>query len=76
MDEDKWTRATPPDPEKDEWQKIWSAIEKAEKSWLITGPIYAIVSNWKALAVVVAAAAWINKPEILQAITVLFGGAP
>lgn len=63
-------------PEESEWHAIWSALEKAEKGWIITGPVYAIVSNWKALLVIAAVIVWINSPEIVSALRVLIGGAP
>lgn len=60
-------------PEESEWHAIWSALEKADKSWIITGPIYAVVSNWKALLVIFAVITWVNSPEILAALKTLMG---
>lgn len=65
-------RRTPPDD--DEWPGVWAALEKAEKGWLITGPVHAVVSNWKAIAVVLAVIAWFSKPEIIAAFRIIVGG--
>ena len=73
-DDDKFNRTTP--PEDHEWPIVYSAIEKANKAWIVVGPIHAIVTNWKFLLGAIAAAAWINRPEIVSALSVLIGGAP
>jgi hypothetical protein len=74
MDDDEYTRNTP--PEETEWHKIWASVERSNKAWLIVGPIHAVATNWKFLLGAVAAAAWFNRPEITQALTVILGGAP
>lgn len=61
---DKYGRKEP--PEHDEWIDIWHSLEKADRGWIITGPIYAIVSNWKALVVIFLFIAWLNSPDILD----------
>jgi len=54
----------PDDPEG--WERIWNAVEKAEKIWTYGGggAIVAIVSNWKALIVILAVLGLFNSPEI------------
>ena len=64
-------RETP--PEDHEWPGIWEALEKAEKGWIITGPVHAVVTNWKALAVVAGVVAWVNRPGIMEALSTLVG---
>lgn len=57
-------RKTP--PEEDDWLHIWDGIDKAHKSWIITGPLHAVVSNWKALLVIFAILMTLNGPEIID----------
>lgn len=58
-------RGKPPDDD-DDWLHIWDGVDKAHKSWIVTGPIHAVVSNWKALAVIGAALMALNGPEIIE----------
>ena len=71
-EDDKYGRKEPPEPH--EWHDIWKSLEKSDKGWIITGPIYAVVSNWKALVVIALLLAWINSPEILNIFSRLRGG--
>ena len=64
-------RSTP--PEDHEWGGIWKALDRANKSWIVTGPIYAAVTNWKAFAIIVGIVVWLNRPEIVAAIRTLSG---
>lgn len=73
-DKDPFGRKEPPN--EDEWPRIWKAIERSEMSWIIIGPLHAVVSNWKALVVIAGIIVWINSPEIVAALAVLFGGTP
>ena len=77
MSDDLETGRTTP-PTDDEWPHIWKKLERADslssKAWVIVGPVYAVVTNWKAIAIIVAGVAWLNRPEILAAIAVLVGG--
>lgn len=75
MSEDKHPGRTTP-PEDDEWSYIWAAAEKAHLSWIVTGPLVAVVSNWKAWAVAVAIYVFIRSPDILAALDTLTGAAP
>lgn len=67
-------RKTP--PEEHEWAGIWDALEKADKGWIVTGPIHAVVSNWKALCVIAAIIVFINGPEIMAIINQFFRVVP
>ena len=65
----------PPDtPES--WQRLHRAAWRADQTWLISRPIVAVVSNWKALAAIVVILAWINRPEIIAAIKTIVGAMP
>lgn len=64
-------RETP--PEDHEWPGIWRALDRANKSWIVTGPIHAAVTNWKAFAIIMGIVVWINRPEIVAAIRTLSG---
>jgi hypothetical protein len=57
----------------DEWRVIRSGVDKAHKSWMVVGPVHAVVTNWRALAVVGIVLAWLNRPGIAEALAVLFG---
>lgn len=70
-DKDKYGRKDPPEPH--EWPAIWRALERSDKGWIITGPIYAVVSNWKALLVIAGVIVWINSPELVAYLSSLMG---
>lgn len=72
-DDDVTARKTPPVDEK-EWAYLWRGAHRANISWPIVGPIYAFVVNWKAWAIGLAFLLWINRPEVLAALTTLMGG--
>lgn len=70
-DDDYTTRKSP--PEEHEWPHIWRGIDRAHKSWLITGPLYAAVTNWKAWAIIAAIVAAFNSPEIASIVQIVRG---
>jgi hypothetical protein len=60
-------RSTP--PTKDEWPEVWETLKMAR---LILSPIYAVITNWRALAIVAVFVVWMNNPKLiafLQSIT-------
>lgn len=59
------------DPE--ERKKMRLSHERVGLIWPIIRPIHAVVSNWKALALVVATVIYLNRPEIISALRVLAG---
>ncbi|MEY1555337.1 hypothetical protein AB3Y40_06845 [Yoonia sp. R2331] len=65
-------RKTP--PEDHEWPGIWEALEKSNKGWIITGPIHAVATNWKALLVIAGIVLWINSPELVAYLRAVLGG--
>lgn len=68
------TRKTPPEKD-EEWQVIWAAAYRANAMWKAGGgAVSTVVANWKFWAAVVAIVAWINRPEIAQALQTLVGG--
>jgi len=65
----------PPDnrerpPHETEWPWLWDKADKANKSWMIIGPIHAAVTNWRAWVIIGAIVAWIRGPELLDIIKV------
>ena len=70
---DHTTRKTPPEPK--EWQMIWIAVDRSNKTWTITGPIHAVKSNWKALVATGLFVLWLNSPKVLAALAALIPGA-
>ncbi len=77
MSDDLETGRTTP-PKDEEWASIWKKLDRADslssKAWVIVGPIYAVVTNWKALGLIIAGVAWLNRPEIIAALTTIAGG--
>lgn len=66
-------RKTPPDDH--EWHGIWEALDKANKSWLITAPFHAVVTNWKAILIVGVLIVYINSEELITFLkSMMFGG--
>ena len=72
-DDDISTRKNAPDQK--EWPTVWRAVDRANKSWLITGPIHAVVTNWKALGVIGVLVLWLNSPKVIAAVAALLPGA-
>ena len=72
-DEEAAARRDTPPATAGEWAMVWLAIERIDKAWTVVGPVYAVVSNWKALLFVFAFVAWINRPGIAEAIRVIVG---
>ncbi len=57
----------------DEWRYIWLGAERANRAGPVIDPIYAVVTNWKAIAIVIIVILWLNKPEIITALQTIFG---
>jgi len=57
----------------EEWRVIRAGVDKAHKSWVVVGPIHAVVTNWRALIVILVGAAWLNRPGIQEALQALVG---
>lgn len=62
----------PPETEED-WADLWEGSQKAHKAWVVVGPIYAVATNWKALAITVLFIVAINSEEALTFIRSLPG---
>lgn len=67
-------RQTPPETD-EEWQRIWQAVDYAEKSFAVSGPVYAVVSNWKPWAIGIGLFMWLQRTEVLAALEVILGVA-
>jgi hypothetical protein len=72
---DPTERKTPPESS-DEWAFLWRGAERANEAWIVTGPVVAVIRNWKAWAIGLAFFLWINRPDILAALTTIMGGKP
>lgn len=70
-DDDKYGRKDPPEPH--EWPAIWRSLEKSDKGWIITGPIYAVVKNWKALVVIAGLLIAFNQAEFIEGLKMALG---
>ena len=72
-DEEITGRKTPPEsPE--EWAYIWRGAQRGNLSWVIAKPVYAFVTNWKAMAAGLLFLIWINRPEVIAALSMMMGG--
>lgn len=74
-EDDPSKRSTAPKNASD-WSYLWDGASKGRQAWPVTGPIIAVVRNWKALAVVGVLVVWFNRPEIISAISTLLGMEP
>ena len=72
-DDDVTARKTPPESA-EEWAYLWRGAHRANVSWPIVGPIYAFGANWKAWAIGIVFLLWINRPEVLAALSLMVGG--
>jgi hypothetical protein len=52
----------------DTWQRVHRAVDRSERSWPVTGPVVAVVSNWRAWGVMLAIFTFIRGPEIIDLI--------
>ena len=75
MSENPTERKTPPEND-DDWRFLWRSAARANDGWIVVGPIVAAVKNWKAWLLIGGGFVWLNKPEIMQALSVFFGGHP
>lgn len=70
--EDVSTRSEPPKTES-EWRHFWLGVERAHKSWLIVAPIWAVVTNWRAILVIFGIIAFIRGEELIAAVRAFLG---
>lgn len=75
MSKEPLNRGGPPETD-EHWAWLYDGASKGHKGWSIVGPIFAVVTNWKALAAIFAVVAFFNRPEIAAAVQVLIGGKP
>ena len=66
-------KRTAPPKNNDEWAHIFEGVDKAHKGWLVTGPIHAVVSNWKALVVILGIFTWFNIPKLSAVLAIITG---
>ena len=73
-DDDRSLRNTPAEHD-DDWRDIWQSVDRSRKTWWLIGPVHAVVSNWKAIAIVAAAIVYFSRDDIRAAIAVLTGAS-
>lgn len=56
----------PPENPQD-WQRVHRAVHRTEVTWPLLGPVYAVLSNWKAIAIGLAFIVAINNPKLINA---------
>lgn len=59
---------TEPPKSDDEWSHIFKGVDKAHKSWVVTGPIWHVVTSWRGILAVIAIVSFIRGPEIIDVI--------
>lgn len=60
-------RKTPPKTD-EEHAHIWDSSEKAQKAWVVVGPIHAAVTNWKGWAVIVLVFGFLKGDKVVNAV--------
>lgn len=73
-EDDRSLRSTPAEHE-DDWRDIWRSVDQNRKLWWLWGAVHAVVSNWKAIAIVAGAIAYFSRDDIRAAIAVLTGAS-
>jgi len=59
-----------------EWRSIRSAADKSHKMWVVVGPVHAVVVNYRAAVMVVAAVAAASSPAVKEFILAFLGVSP
>lgn len=63
-------------PETDEeWQRLHRAAYRSDRSWIVTGPQVAFVTNWKAWIFAISMLLLLRRSEVLAVLDMLAGGA-
>ena len=57
-----------------EKQQARLTIERMDRAWRFLAPVDAALSSWKAWLFAVAFVVWINRPDIIAALSLLIGG--
>lgn len=65
-------RSTPPKTTEDH-AYIWSAADKAHRTWRVTSLIVAVRENWQATAMAVGIIGWFTRADIQAALVAIFG---
>jgi len=73
MSEDDITGRSTPPKTPEEWAYIWRGARWGHASWVIVGPLHAFITNWKAWVAGILFLLWINRPEVLAALSVVLG---
>jgi len=71
---DPWANYRSDELSPEERQQARLAIERMDRGWRVLGPIDAALSSWKAWALAVAFVVWLNRPDIVAALSLLVGG--
>ena len=69
-----WQNFKDEDLTPEERQKARLTIDQMQKIWPIFGPIVAVVTNFKALVIILAVILWFQNPKIVAVIASLMEG--
>ena len=68
-----WENYRTDDLTEKEKQQARLTIERMDRAWRILAPVDAVINSWKAWFFAVAFVVWINRPEIIAALSLLIG---
>ena len=69
-----WQNYKDDDLTPEERQQARLTIERMDRAWRVLAPVDAVLGNWKAWLAAVAFVVWLNRPDILAALSTLIGG--
>jgi hypothetical protein len=73
-DEHKHFPKGPPESEED-WQKLHLAVYRANRTWIVTGPQVAFVTNWRALVFAISLFAILRRSEVVAFLDMISGAS-
>jgi hypothetical protein len=69
-----WQNYKDDDLTAEERQQVRLTIERMDRAWRVLAPVDAALSSWKAWLAAVAFVVWLNRPDIVSALSTLIGG--
>lgn len=65
---------TAPESEED-WQRLHRAAYRSDRTWIVTAPMVAFVTNWKAWVFALSLIALLRRSEFAAILDMLSGGS-
>lgn len=74
MADDDWKHFPKGAPEsEEEWQKLHRAVYRADRTWIVTGPQVALVTNWRAWVFAISLFALLRRSEVIALLDMISG---